>query len=108
MSLADELAAIDAAELEWRINGNDFESQRKAAICRAMPIGTRVRWKQTPDREEFEAEGVVTAWVCGVDKERQPWTFVEFTKHPNLESGRRAIQGPFGACIRLESLEVLP
>lgn len=103
-----ELARIEADEREFYARAEDFDSRRKASIVAAMPVGTRVRWRQTAERDVFEAEGVVTAWTCGVNKESgEPWTFVEFTKHPNLTEARLAIEGPFGACILLRNLEVL-
>jgi hypothetical protein len=106
MSLTDELRDIDWDEAKRIDAFVDFDAQRKAAIYRAMPVGTRVRWKQTPDRGVFEAVGIVSDFAAGVSK-AGPWVYVEFTQHPSLEEGRRVVDR-FGGAIQLENLEVLP
>lgn len=113
-----ELRDIDEAEARWLHRLRDFDKLRERLVHRLLPLGTRIRWKQTENRDVFEAEGIVSRWetekgecpevLCAgySRKEGGAWVTVKFTKHPGLER-RLVVEGPLLAQILVLELERL-
>lgn len=106
MTLGERLHDIDWDEALSMNAVVDFAKRRSDIIHEAWPVGTRVRWLQTPNRDVFEAFGVVHEWPARVSPiDREPCVFIEFTKHPSLEAARRSGPMPFVALVQTRNLE---
>lgn len=110
---------VDEAEARWLHQHRRFDAERQELVLREWPVGTRVRWKQTPWRDVFEAEGVVTRFVTEAGEHpdvicagyswlnRDAWVTIRFTKHPGLPR-RLPFEGPMLHNVMTDELERLP